>query len=102
MAQFLKLAELMYSRSMIRQPPISRTMSRVPSVEPESAMRISSAIACTDSIQARMFRRSSLQGMSTVSLAVTMSSRVAEKMVDELRAHGGVAKSCIGILHEKL
>ncbi len=39
MAQFLKFAELMYSRSMMRQPPISRTMSSVPSVEPESAIK---------------------------------------------------------------
>ena len=72
MAQFLKFAELMYSRSMMRQPPMSRTMSSVLSFEPESAMRISSAIGWIDSMQARILRRSSLQGMSTVSLAFTL------------------------------
>ncbi len=68
MAQFLKFAELMYSRSIIRQPPIARTISKVPSVEPLSAIKISSAIPATEAMHGRILRRSSLQGMSTVSL----------------------------------
>src|SRR5258705_1543470 len=70
MAQFLKSAELTYSRSMIRQPRRSRTISSVQSVGPESATRISSATGRTDSMHARICCTSSLHGIKTVSLGM--------------------------------
>lgn len=65
-AQFLNAEYPFHSCSMRRQSSMLATISKVPSVEPESATKISSAIGRTDSIQARMFIRSSLQGISTV------------------------------------
>jgi len=50
MAQFLKSEKSTSSRSITRQPPIWRTISSVPSVEPESATRISSAIERADHV----------------------------------------------------
>jgi hypothetical protein len=72
-AQFLKLPELMYSRSMIRHPSTRRTISSVPSVDPESATSTSSATWRADAMQAAMFLRSFLQGMMTVSFSFMFS-----------------------------
>jgi hypothetical protein len=85
----LKLAEFTYSRRIIRQPPNSPTMSRVPSVEPESATSISSAMDRMDSMQERMFLRSFLQGISTVSFWRKPSARdVDDRNFDFLHCLG--------------
>ena len=73
-AQFLKSEKSISSRSITRQPPSRPTISSVPSVEPESATRISSAIARADSMHGRIFFRSFLAGIKTVSLAGIMAS----------------------------
>ena len=51
------------------------TMSSVPSVEPESATSTSSATRWADTMQGRMFFRSFLQGMMTVSFCFIVESQ---------------------------
>ena len=86
----------MYSRSTIRQPPTSRTMSSVPSVEPESATSTSSATRWAERMQGRMFFRSFLQGMMTVRRAFMALFRLSSRGAAETARRGDLRTASTG------